>query len=50
MGSILKKKCFLHENHVFLHPHYLHLLKKLKEKEYQTLLSVYDFHFVSIYA
>ncbi len=30
----------------FLHPP----LKKLKEKEYQTLLSVYGFHFVSIYA
>lgn len=28
----------------------IHLLKKLKEKEYQTLLSVYGFHFVSIYA
>lgn len=29
---------------------YPYLLKKSKEKEYQALLSVRDFHFVSIYA
>lgn|GEM_PF-2820993 len=29
---------------------YPYLLKKSKEKEYQALLSVCDFHFVSIYA